>query len=307
MLLSGTPIDLKVWRNKLNKGEKSNLALFIEHIEKQNGKKIFVDCSASAEISLKYSELLKKDIHIVTANKIANTESWKQFRRLKELSGKNKPVFLYETNVGAGLPVVKTIQDLIKTGDKIKSVDAVLSGTLSYLFNNFDGRIPFSQLIKKAYKLGYTEPDPRVDLGGKDMARKLLILARECDKKLEMEDVKIEPLLLQKTLDAKNNEQFFELLKAEDNHFEELRKEAERNGHVLRFIGNFDGKKITLGLKTVGPENPFYGLTGSENSVAIYSDRYRDLPIVIKGPGAGAAVTAAGVLNDIISVTERYG
>jgi aspartokinase/homoserine dehydrogenase 1 len=238
----------------------------------------------------------------VAANKIANTQSIMQFKKLRSMNHKGDSRFYYETNVGAGLPVIETLQSLIRSGDKIISIEAILSGTLSYIFNTFKTGISFHDVVQKAKESGFTEPDPRIDLSGMDVARKILILARECGADLELDDIKVNNFLPDECLNAASVDDFFNSLKNNEAFFQSLLEGAEKDNRVLRYIASFKENKIEVGLQKVSTEHPFYSLHGSDNIVAFETERYDNSPLVIKGPGAGAEVTAAGVLNDILKV-----
>jgi aspartokinase/homoserine dehydrogenase 1 len=209
---------------------------------------------------------------------------------------------MYETNVGAGLPVISTLNDLIISGDQILKIEGVVSGSLSFIFNNFKAGTSFSDIVKQAQELGYTEPDPRIDLNGLDVQRKLIILARETGLPLEAEGVEIENILPAACQEADTVEAFFSALANADQHFEELRAEAEAEGKALRMIAKLEGSKATIGLEAVDADHPFYNLSGSDNMIVFTTERYKDRPLVVRGPGAGAAVTAAGVFAEIITI-----
>jgi aspartokinase/homoserine dehydrogenase 1 len=214
--------------------------------------------------------------------------------------------FLFETNVGAGLPVIKPLNDLLHSGDRILRIEAVLSGTLSFIFNQFRNGSSFADIVREAQKRGYTEPDPRVDLSGRDVARKLLILARESGLPLEMKHVIIENILPASCLRASTIPAFYKALEKENAHFEKRRAAADRKGRVLRFIATLEKGKATIALKEVDVTHPFFHLSGSDNIISFTTARYRERPLVIKGPGAGAEVTAAGVFAEIISLGNYF-
>ena len=220
---------------------------------------------------------------------------------------KNNPInFYYETNVGAGLPVISTIKSLLASGDKIHKIEGVLSGTLSYLFNSFNGEIPFSELVIKAKNNGYTEPDPREDLNGMDVARKLLILARELGYKMELNDIEIENLIPEKSDECKSINEFLNFFKISNSKFNELLLNANKNNQKLRYIGLLNGNSAQVKLKAVTETHPFYHLDGSENIISITTTRYSEKPLVIRGRGAGAEVTAGGVMADLMEIVKRY-
>ncbi len=303
MIIDRDGIDLGRWQELLKAGRKSNTGKFIEEMCTMNASNsIFVDCTASKEVVRHYEKVLQQNISITTPNKNAAAGDYETYRRLKQKAFRHGIKFLFETNVGAGLPVITTLNDLLMSGDKILKIEGVLSGTLSYIFNNFDGVKPFSEVVKEARELGYTEPDPRDDLNGKDVARKILILAREVGEQLDLPDVEVENILPEACLQAPDAEAFLEALAGEDSHFESKRAEAASRGKVLRYIAGLENGKAKVGLRAVGTDSPFYSLSGSDNMITFVTDRYLDRPLVIKGPGAGAEVTAAGVFAEIISL-----
>ncbi|HLO43496.1 MAG TPA: bifunctional aspartate kinase/homoserine dehydrogenase I [Leadbetterella sp.] len=306
MLLDSNGIALENWKENLdNAGEKINLSEFIEDIQTLNlANSIFVDCSADKDIVQYYYPLLDSNISIVTPNKVANSGTYEEYAALRNVAKKRNVKFLYETNVGAGLPLINTLQGLINSGDRIHKIEAVLSGTLSYIFNNFAAGVKFLDIVKDAKAKGFTEPDPRDDLSGTDVARKILILARESGIKLEFSEVENIPLLSAEAMSAKSVEDFYAVLEKENSHYEKLLNEALAKGEVLRFIASLENGKAKLGLTSVGKSHPFYNLAGSENIVSFTTERYFNNPLVIKGPGAGAEVTAMGVFADIISLSS---
>jgi aspartokinase/homoserine dehydrogenase 1 len=269
---------------------------------------IFVDCTASDAITKWYPTILESAIAIVTPNKRANSGDLQQYHTIRNTAKKAQTFFLYETNVCAGLPVLETVADLLTTGDEIIKIEGVLSGTLSYIFNNFVSDKRFSEVVKEAREQGYTEPDPRDDLNGLDVGRKLLILAREAGLELEMSDIEIENLVPASARNAVSVDDFLTKLAAQDTHFEKLKAEAAKEQKRLRYIGQIDFKKhlFFCKLEMVAVDHPFYSLSGSDNIVSITTKRYNKTPMVIKGPGAGAEVTADGVFTDIIQVGKYY-
>lgn len=285
--------------------EKSNLKKFINQICKfKMHNSVFVDCTANEEISAHYAEILENNISIVTPNKKANSSSYKYYKKLQEAKKVNNKEFLYETNVGAGLPVISSLQDLIKSGDKVIKIEGILSGTLSYIFNSFDGNKSFSQIVKEAKEKGYTEPDPRDDLSGQDFARKLLILAREISIPLEMKDIEVENLTPKDCRKTKNIDEFLKKLAKHDKDFEQRRKKAEKTNCVLRYIGSLENGKASVKLEAVSLEHSFAALKGSDNIVSFTTQRYRHTPLIIRGPGAGPQVTAGGVFADILRLAN---
>lgn len=306
MLLNPEGIPLDNWLEKLeNEGEPVNQSEFFEDMQALNlSNSVFVDCSADKIIIQYYAPVLQSNISIVTPNKVANSGTYEEYMALREISRKRNVKFLYETNVGAGLPIINTLQGLINSGDQIRKIEAVLSGTLSYIFNTFSIDRKFVDVVKEAKEKGYTEPDPRDDLSGTDVARKILILARECGLKLEFEDVENTPLLSPKALAAGSVNDFYRVLEEEDEHYAGLISAAHSEGKRLRFIASFEDGKARIGLTAVDASHPFYSLSGSENIVSFTTDRYETNPLVVKGPGAGAEVTAMGVFADIISLSS---
>ena len=265
---------------------------------------VFVDSTANKDIIQYYYPLLQASVSIVTPNKVANSGPYAQYLSLQQTARKGNAKFLYETNVGAGLPIINTLQGLITSGDKIHRIEAVLSGTLSYIFNTFEVGKKFVDVVKEAKEKGYTEPDPREDLSGMDVARKILILAREAGFSIEPSDIEVVPLLNEACVKAPDVPSFYTALEADNARFEQLIQAAQAEEKVLRFVATLEDGKAKVSLKTVGKEHPFFGLTGSENIVSFTTERYKFNPLVIKGPGAGAEVTAMGVFADIMSISS---
>lgn len=307
MLLNEAGISLENWKEELlENGEIANIGSFVSDVQDLNlPYSVFVDCTADKNIVQYYFSLLSSSVSIVTPNKVANSGRYEQYFMLQKAAQKHGVKFLYETNVGAGLPIINTLQGLITSGDKINKIEAVLSGTLAYIFNNFKVGDRFVDVVKEAKAKGYTEPDPRDDLSGQDVARKILILSREAGLKLEPEDVTITNLLNDACLNAPSVEAFFEELEKDNDRFEKLLQDAQANDEVLRFIASLDSdNKASIGLKTVGRSHPFFNLAGSENIISFTTERYKYNPLVVKGPGAGAEVTASGVFADIMSISS---
>jgi aspartokinase/homoserine dehydrogenase 1 len=285
--------------------EPLNLAAFIEKMISFNlPNTCFCDCTASDEVSSAYGEIIQQAIPIVTPNKRANAGSLEYYRRLTSYSQERGIPYLYETTVCAGLPVISTLRDLFLSGDRVRRIEAVLSGTLSFIFNNFDGSKPFSALLREAKAKGYTEPDPRDDLNAMDAARKALILARECGMLLEFSGVAIEPILPAACFKAKDVDAFFNELVKSDAAFEKRRAEAAAAGKALRYVAVIEEGAAKLSLRGEPEGSPFRTLVDSDNMVVITTDRYSKLPMVIKGPGAGAQVTAGGVFADIVRIAR---
>lgn len=306
MLFEEQGVNIENWKEDLNsKGAKMNITAFIAQMKALNlPNSVFVDNTSSKMISDHYEEILNANISVVTPNKLANSDSYDRYLELQEIALKKGVKFLYETNVGAGLPVISTLRDLILSGDQIYKIDGILSGTISFIFNSFEGEKKFSEVVREAKKMGYTEPDPRDDLNGMDMARKILILSREAGISLELKDIMMEPLLPEACFKADSVEDFFKELEKIDHLMEEKRKIAEKDGKKLRYIAGLEHGKAFIKLEAVGPDSLFYAVSGSDNIIAYTSERYNDKPLVIKGPGAGAEVTAAGVFAEIISISN---
>lgn len=307
MVFNTDGISLKKWKDVLDSGEKADLKVFVDTMKSMNlPQSILVDCTSNDAVVKFYETILDGSINIVTPNKIANSGKFDSYRRLREITKKRNVNFLYETNVGAGLPVISTLKDLLTSGDRIIRIEAVLSGTLSFIFNSFDGTVPFSTIVKEAKKRGYTEPDPREDLSGLDVARKLLILARETGLEIELGNISIEQILPPACIKAKTVEDFFVALEANNEVFSKRLKAAQAKNKVLRFIAQLENGKASIKLQEVDAQHPFYNLSGSDNIISFTTDRYHDRPLVVKGPGAGAEVTAAGVFAEVISLSRYF-
>ncbi len=306
MLLNESGIDRTHWKEILEQeGNVSDMGVFIRQIKELNlPNSVFIDCTSSEDVIKYYQEILQSAISIITPNKLANSGTYQSYKQLKHTALRSGVKFLYETNVGAGLPVIRVLQDLKDSGDKIFKVEGVLSGTLSYIFNSFQEGRKFSEVVKEAQQKGYTEPDPREDLNGMDVARKILILSREVGLSLEPEDVQIENILPQKCLDAPDVESFFRALQGVDQDMEARRQKAANEGRKLRFIAILEDHKASVQLQEVGENHPFYALSGSDNIISYHTARYKERPLVVKGPGAGAEVTAAGVFAELISISN---
>lgn len=264
---------------------------------------VFVDCTASKEIASYYADLLSHNVNVVAANKIAASSEYETYAHLKQLAQSKDVKFLFETNVGAGLPIINTINNLINSGDRILKIEAVVSGTLNFIFNALDKDVPFSKAVALAKEKGYSEPDPRIDLSGIDVVRKLVILAREAGYRVEQGDVHRKLFIPEKLFEGTVDD-FFAHVTEVDAEFEKMRQDAEANNLKYRFIARLTEDGASVSLETVGPEHPFYSLEGSNNIIALTTERYKEYPIVIKGYGAGADVTAAGVFADVISIAN---
>lgn len=299
-------INLQTWKDQLaNSPEQMTMEAFLEDMVKLNlPNSVFIDNTASGLVSTFYDKILSASISIVTPNKIASSSGYQQYNNLKQLAKKHDVIYLYETNVGAALPVISTLRDLVNSGDKIIRIEAVLSGTLSFIFNTFDATKKFSEVVKEAKFKGFTEPDPREDLSCSDVARKILILTRECGYAMESTDIAIHGFIPENCAKAPSVEEFFIELEKSDAYFEEMRANAAKEGKVLRCIAKFENGKADIALQAVGREHPFYQLSGSDNIIAFTTARYPERPLLVKGAGAGAEVTAAGVFADMIRIAN---
>ena len=298
-------IELSSSQDVLSKGQKTDPIAFFEKTKALNLRNsICVDVTASAIVAETYAHYLKESIAVIACNKIACSANFEQYKNLKDLSRKYNVPFLFETNVGAGLPVIDTLNHLIASGDRIHSIQAVLSGSLNFIFNNFNSSTTFHDVVKQAQKEGYTEPDPRIDLSGTDVARKLLILARESGYTLDMSDVSNESFLPSGALEAHSVDAFYELIKSKDDAFKTLLTSALDNDAQLKYVASFKDGKANVGLKEIPAGHPFYNLEGKDNIVMFYTDRYNDQPLIIKGAGAGSEVTASGLFADIIRASN---
>lgn len=306
MLILEDGITLNNWSKTLEKkGVPTSLSEFIKQVKQHNlPNSIFVDCTASEEVSQSYPELLSSSISVVTPNKKANSGSTTFYKKLHDLANKHNVAYKYETNAGAGLPIISTIDELVSTGDHVDKIEGVLSGTLSYIFNNYTGDKKFSDIVRQAREKGYTEPDPREDLNGQDVARKLLILAREAGFELEPSDIDIQNLVPESARNGNDVNQFFDVLSGYDDEFEKMRSDAEKEEKKLCYIARFENGKGVVKLEKISRDHPFYDLDGSDNIMALYTRYYKDSPMVIKGPGAGANVTSGGIVADILRVVS---
>ena len=304
MLFNEDGIELDTWRSQIEKTDvTSDLQGFMDKMKSLNlSNTIFIDNTSSEQVASTYEVLLDASISISTPNKIANSSSYGRYQNLKHIAAKRNVQFKYETNVGAGLPVISTLKDLINSGDRILKIEGVLSGTLAYIFNNFKAGTTFSQIVAEAKELGLTEPDPRDDLSGKDVKRKIMILAREAGYAIEENQINIENILPDACIKAASVDEFFKVLEKNDDYFEKMRFNAEKEGKVLRFSAKLEGGKASLGLESVDSAHPFYLLSGSDNMIVFTTERYKDRPLVVRGPGAGAEVTAAGIFAEIITI-----
>ncbi|RFM27530.1 bifunctional aspartate kinase/homoserine dehydrogenase I [Deminuibacter soli] len=304
MLFKEEGIDLHNWKEEMQTGEPMQLDAFVDTIVSKNlHNAVFVDITANADVAGIYHKLLAKSIAVVACNKIACSSPYAYYQQLKSLSAEYNAQFLFETNVGAGLPVIGTLNDLLRSGDRVNSIQAVLSGTLNFVFNNYDGTRPFAEVVKQAQDEGYTEPDPRLDLGGTDVMRKIMILAREAGEQLEMEDITNTSFLPASCFDGSVDDFYNEMAKHEA-HFKALYNEAATAGCKLKFVASYADGKAQVGLQHIPAAHDFYHLYGKDNIVLFRTQRYAEQPLVVKGAGAGADVTASGVFADIIRAAK---
>ncbi len=294
-------IDLNTWQEKIVAEQSLDYDKFIATVNQYNLRNsIFIDITASETVAALYPQFLQHNIAVVTCNKIACASEYGNYRSLKNLSRKYNAPFLFETNVGAGLPIIDTLKNLVASGDKVHEIRAVLSGSLNFIFNNYTGDNSFAEVVKQAGVEGYTEPDPKIDLSGVDVMRKILILIRESGYVMELGDIENQSFLPASCLQTKTVEAFFESLSAEEIHFKKMVQEATEQNRKLKYVATFKDGKAAVGLQQIPPDHPFYNLEGKDNIVLFYTDRYVDQPLLIKGAGAGAAVTASGIFADVI-------
>ncbi len=307
MLIDPQGISIDRWKDLLSQGEKSDLASFVSTMKSLNlPSACFCDCTASDAPCDFYESIMKASISVVTPNKRANSGDFGRYKAIKRMAREKDVVYGYETTVGAGLPVIGTLRDLVACGDRISRIEAVLSGTVSFIFNKLGSGGRFSSLVLEAKEKGFTEPDPRDDLGAVDIARKTLILIREAGLDLDMKDIHIQPILPDKLVKASSVKEFLELLPAADERIGAMAAAAREKGRVLRYVATITPSGAELSLRDYGPESPFYNLSGTDNLVMFSTERYSANPLVIRGPGAGAAVTAGGVFADILKTAQSY-
>jgi len=300
MLFNDEGIDLDHWKESLDKGVPMHLGTWVNTIRSKNLRNaVFADVTANNEVAASYDRLLQKSISVVACNKVACSSPYEYYKKLKDLAREFNSLFLFETNVGAGLPVIGTLNDLLRSGDKVGRIQAVLSGTLNFVFNHYDGKRPFAEVVQQAQEEGYTEPDPRLDLSGTDVMRKIMILAREAGEKMEMEEIRNESFMPASCMQG-SVEDFYTAMGKEEKHFLSLYTAAVKEGKKLKFVASYENGSASVGLQHIDPQHDLYHLYGKDNVVLFYTDRYPEQPLVIKGAGAGAEVTASGVFADII-------
>ncbi len=303
MVFDENGIPLKEWDTLLAEGQKADKIGFFETVQNLNYRNsIFVDNTASDEVAATYHSYLSNSISVVTCNKIACSSGFENYKHLKDLARMYNAPFLFETNVGAGLPIIDTLKHLIASGDKVLKIQAVLSGSLNFVFNNFNASTTFHDVVEQAKAEGYTEPDPKIDLSGIDVMRKILILARESGNRLEISDIENKPFLPQESLDTENNMDFFASLKKYEADFQKLYSNAQKTDSKLKYVAQYENGKASVGLQQIPKGHDFYNLEGSDNIVLFYTERYPNQPMIIKGAGAGADVTASGIFADIIRI-----
>lgn len=305
MLINEDGIGLGNWKEKLNAGVTADLQEFVNEIIARNLRNsIFVDITASDKVAAVYDQLLKKSVSVIACNKVAASSAYSNYKKLKDLAREFNCQFLFETNVGAGLPIIATLNDLVSSGDNIHRMQAVLSGTLNFVFNNYDGTKKFAEVVRQAQDEGYTEPDPRLDLSGTDVMRKIMILAREAGQKIEMDDISNNSFMPEECMKG-SVEDFYKEMEKYESHFRGLLKTANEKGCKMKFVASFDNGKASVGLQHIDPKHDLYHLYGKDNVVLFYTDRYKEQPMVVKGAGAGAEVTASGVFADIIRASKK--
>jgi aspartokinase/homoserine dehydrogenase 1 len=300
-------IDLGNYATRLASAPKGELTQFVEQILELNLRNsVFVDNTANQEVTQFYKRLLNHNVSVVTPNKIANAAPYEQYRELHRAASKYGVQFLYETNVGAGLPIINTLQDMITSGDTVERIEAILSGSLNYIFSQLAQGQTLSQAVADAKTLGYTEPDPRQDLSGTDVARKILILSREVGATLNLDQVIIQSLIGPESCQAPTPEAFWNsLLTTDEPKIAAQVTQAAAQGQRLKYIARYENGQASTSIEAVGPTHPFFNVAGSDNIIAFTTRRYRTNPLIVVGPGAGADVTAAGVFADIIRIINH--
>ena len=306
MFFSSDGILYENLNSSLKKGEKTDLNEFFIRVKKFNLRNsVFIDNTANSYVASTYTKYLKNNIGVVTCNKIACSDNYENYIKLKNLSKKYNTPFLFETNVGAGLPIIDTLNHLIASGDKIQKIQAILSGSLNFIFNNYNTTRSFRDVVYDAMKKGYTEPDPKIDLSGVDVSRKILILARECGHKVELEDVVNYKFLSDDCLNSINNDELFKNLLKNEKHFKDLYNKANDKNCKLKYVANYENGLASVGLNEIEKYHDFYNIEGSDNIILFYTDRYNERPLIVKGAGAGAEVTASGIFADLIRISKN--
>jgi aspartokinase/homoserine dehydrogenase 1 len=305
MIFDDEGINLATYTKKLSKGKPMKMDQFIKQMNTLNLRNsIFIDNTATENVPKYYQDILKSSISIVTPNKVAASSAYEVYRDIKKTALRYRGQFLFETNVGAGLPVISTLNDLVKSGDKITAIDAVLSGSLNFIFNHYNGEQPFADIVREAQNQGYTEPDPRIDLSGLDVKRKLLILMREAGVHCELKDIKDKQFISKAAFDAKSVDDFYDVLTSDEDKMQKLFNKSAKKGNRLKFVAQFRNGKASTQLLEIEPDHPFYNLEGKDNIVLYHTRRYSEQPLIVKGAGAGAAVTASGIFADVIKVAH---
>jgi aspartokinase/homoserine dehydrogenase 1 len=304
MIFNEEGVNPAQWKELLDQGTPADLQKFVDEIIHRNLRNsIFVDITANDKVASVYDQLLQKSISVVACNKVAASSPYSNYKKLKDLAREFNCQFLFETNVGAGLPVIATLNDLVHSGDRVHKIQAVLSGTLNFVFNNYDGQRKFADVVKQAQDEGYTEPDPRLDLGGTDVMRKIMILARESGQTIEMADIANNSFMPASCMQGTVVD-FYAAMAKEEEHFKKLFAKANAEGCKLKFVASYNEGKASVGLQHIDPNHDLYHLYGKDNVVLFYTDRYKEQPLVVKGAGAGAEVTASGVFADIIRASK---
>ena len=307
MVLGEDALELKDWKSKLKESQtNANRNLFFEHVKRLNLRNsIFVDNTASDVIASEYAVYLNNNVGVVTCNKIAAADELNNYLNLKKISRKFGSPYLFETNVGAGLPIIDTLNNLIASGDQIIKIQAVLSGSLNFVFNNFKKGVSFHDVVFEAQQKGFTEPDPKIDLSGIDVARKILILARESGMRIELKEIENQSFLPKECLKTRDNKSFFESLTKQSEHFEKMLENAEKQNAKMKYVAELKNGKAKVGIQLIKEGHDFYNLEGSDNIILFYTNRYKKQPLIVKGAGAGADVTASGIFADIIRIAKQ--
>ncbi|MGA0373637.1 MAG: bifunctional aspartate kinase/homoserine dehydrogenase I [Flavobacteriaceae bacterium] len=307
MVLGEDALELKDWKSKLKESQtNANRNLFFEHVKRLNLRNsIFVDNTASDVIASEYALYLNNNVGVVTCNKIAAADELNNYLNLKKISRKFGSPYLFETNVGAGLPIIDTLNNLIASGDQIIKIQAVLSGSLNFVFNNFKKGVSFHDVVFEAQQKGFTEPDPKIDLSGIDVARKILILARESGMRIELKEIENQSFLPKECLKTRDNKSFFESLTKQSEHFEKMLENAEKQNAKMKYVAELKNGKAKVGIQLIKEGHDFYNLEGSDNIILFYTNRYKKQPLIVKGAGAGADVTASGIFADIIRIGKQ--